>query len=161
MKKTSMMLLLLAMGLMNIKAQQDVTKYYLENYGFDEGFNYTAGQTTAVAQEILEIDGWTQGFTHDYTIAGIYEFGFRGTFNGARVPTQGYDGEAGGGLALSTGWGMEFAYSQEVTLPAGTYTINVPTYNGCDKTASSSLLAWKPSSGATVKSTLSSYKANA
>ncbi|MBO4641929.1 MAG: hypothetical protein J5661_03580 [Bacteroidaceae bacterium] len=161
MKKTSMMLLLLAMGLMNIKAQQDVTKYYLVNYGFDEGFNYKAGQTTAVAQEILEIDGWTQGFTHDYTIAGIYEFGFRGTFNGARVPTQGYDGEAGGGLALSTGWGMEFAYSQEVTLPAGTYTINVPTYNGCDKTASSSLLAWKPSSGATVKSTLSSYKANA
>ena len=161
MKKTCLMLALVAMGMMNLQAQQDVTKYYLKNYGFDEGFNYTAGQTTAVAQEILEIEGWTQRFTHDYTISGIYEFGFRGTFNGAQVPAKGYDGEAGGGLALSTGWGMEFAYSQELTLPAGTYTINVPTYNGSDKMASSSLLAWKPSSGATVKSTLSGYRRNA
>ncbi len=39
------MLALVALGMMNLQAQQDVTKYYLTNYGFDTGFNYTAGQT--------------------------------------------------------------------------------------------------------------------
>ena len=66
------MLALVALGMMNLQAQQDVTKYYLTNYGFDTGFNYTAGQTTAVAQEILEIEGWTQRFTHDSGSLSLY-----------------------------------------------------------------------------------------
>lgn len=160
--KKKLLLLTLALWGMSalVGAQTDVTKYFLSNYSFDENFDYTAGQTTAVKQEIKTIDGWKQVFTHDFTIAGVYEFGFAGTFNTATVPAVGYDGEAGGGLALSTGWDAEFPYTQELTLPAGTYTINVPTYNGCDKTAATSMLAWIPSSGTTVSSTTASYKAN-
>ena len=60
----------------------------------------------------------------NYTITGVYEFGFKGTFNGGTVPEKGYDGEAGGGLALSTGWSENMAYYQTVTLPAGNYTIS-------------------------------------
>ena len=78
-------------------------------------------------QEIKPITGWTAGFTVDYTITGIYQFGFAGTYNGATVPAQGYQGSEGGALALSTGWGVEMTYSQTVTLPAGTYTISAPT----------------------------------
>ena len=142
-------------------AQTDVTKFFLTNYAFDSGYDYTAGQTKSVAQEILEIPGWTQGFTIDYTITGIYEFGFAGTFNNGTVPSVGYDGEAGGGLALSTGWAQDFYYTQTVTLPAGSYTLTVPTYNGFTATAGKSMLAWIPNSGATVSSSVSSYSSNA
>lgn len=162
MKKIKLSLLfLLTLFCVSMNAQKDVTKYFMTNYSFDENFHYTAGQTNDVAQEIKQIDGWTQGFNIDYTITGIYEFGFKGKFNTASVPATGYDGEAGGGLALSTGWDQDFPYTQQITLPAGSYTIKVPTYNGCGSTAGTSLLAWIPNGGSTVSSKLSGYKANA
>ncbi len=142
-------------------AQDDVSKYYLTNHGFDTGFHHEAGSRTAVAQEIRDIDGWTPAFSVDYTITGIYEFGFLGTFNGGTVPAAGYDGEAGGALALSTGWDQQFCYTQSVTLPAGTYTVNVPTYNGFTATAGTSQLSWIPTGGTAVTSTLSGYKSKA
>lgn len=138
-------------------AQTDVTEYYLTNAGFDSDFDYKAGETNNVAQEIRTIPGWTQGFTHDYTISGVYEFGFAGKFNTASVPAEGYNGSVGGGLAISTGWSQNFNYTQTVTLPAGTYTLTAPTYNGSDKTAATSMLAWIPNSGTQVKSTVTSY----
>ena len=72
--KNKFILLLFVLAVLNVFGQTDVTKYYLSNYGFDTGFNYTSGDNTAVAQEILPIDGWTRDFTADYTISGIYEF---------------------------------------------------------------------------------------
>ena len=139
------------------KGQTDITKYYLSNYGFDTGFHYPAGSTANVTQEILDIPGWTKGFTIDYTITGIYEFGFKGKFNEGTVPATGYDGEPGGALALSTGWEQMFCYHQTVTLPAGTYTLTAPTYNGKAATGGTSQLAWIPNSGSAVTSTLKSY----
>lgn len=129
---------------LTVSAQTDVTAHYLKNYGFDSGFHHAAGETTEVKQEIKTITGWTAGFTVDYTIAGIYEYGFAGTFNGGEVPAQGYQGSKGGALALSTGWDVEMTYSQTVTLPAGAYTITAPTYNGKSATKGHSLLAWIP-----------------
>ncbi len=155
MKRT--LLLLLGWAALTASAQTDVTASYLRNYGFDTGFHYKAGATNEVKQEIKPITGWTAGFTVDYTITGIYQFGFAGTFNGATVPEKGYQDSEGGALALSTGWGVEMTYSQNVTLPAGTYTINAPTYNGKNVTKGKSLLAWVPQSGEAVTSTLSGY----
>lgn len=140
-------------------AQIDITKYYLENYGFDDNFDYTAGQTTNVAEEIKTVKGWTSTLSATYTIVGTYEFGFKGVFNTATLPETGYDGEAGGGLAFSTGWEQTFKFSQSVYLPAGTYTLRVPTYNGSNVTAATSQVAWVPSSGTAVTSTRTSYKA--
>ena len=149
--------LLLGAASLTATAQTDVTADYLKNYGFDSGFHHTAGQTTKVDKEIKVITGWTAGFTVDYTITGIYQYGFAGTFNGGEVPAQGYQGSEGGALALSTGWGVEMTYSQDVTLPAGTYTINVPTYNGKSATKGRSQLAWIPQNGTAVISTLNGY----
>ena len=156
MRKITLLLAVL-LGSLNVSAQTDVTKYFLTNYGFDDNFDYPASSSAAVTQEIKEIPGWTQEFSINYTISGVYEFGFKGTFNGGTVPAEGYDGESGGGLALSTGWAQDFPYSQNVTLPAGSYTIKVPTYNGITATAGKSLLKWIPSSGTTVSSSVSSY----
>ena len=161
MKRLLLTMLALASMLTLTIAQTDVTKFFLKNYAFDSGYDYTAGQTKSVAQEILKIPEWTQGFTINYTITGIYEFGFAGQFNGGTVPSAGYDGEAGGGLALSTGWSQEFYYTQTVTLPAGKYTLTVPTYNGFTATAGKSMLAWIPNSGATVSSNVASYPSKA
>ncbi len=147
-------------GIFQMSAQTDVTKYFLSNYGFDADFDYSSSSSASVAQEILEIPGWTPNFTINYTISGVYEFGFKGSFNGGSVPAVGYEGEAGGGLALSTGWGETFGYYQTVSLPAGTYTIKAPTYNGYTATAGTSDLSWIPDTGTKVKSSVSSYPSN-
>ena len=157
--KRKLLFMLLFVASLTGMAQDDVTKYYLTNYGFDSEFDYTAEDKQRVAQEILDVPGWTAELSANYTIVGTYEFGFGGTFNGATVPAQGYDGEAGGALALSTGWEATFVYYQTVTLPKGTYTITVPTYNGKSATKGTSLLAWVPTTGTAVNSTLSSYPA--
>lgn len=156
MKKYLLLLLLCATNLTAI-AQDDITKYYLTNYTFDTDFNYTADSKVHVTQEIMNIPGWTAELSADYTITGIYEFGFGGTYNGAAVPSQGFDGEAGGGLALSTGWEQTFIFFQTVTLPKGTYTITAPTYNGKTATKGTSRLAWVPATGSTTMSTIANY----
>lgn len=138
-------------------AQSDITKYYLTNYGFDTDFDYPASTNAIVTQEILDIPGWTANLSADYTIAGIYEFGFSGKFNEGTVPATGYNGEPGGALALSTGWEQTFCYYQTVTLPKGTYTIKVPTYNGKTATGGVSKLSWIPNSGSIISSTVKSY----
>jgi len=142
-------------------AQTDVTKYFLSNYGFDTNYDYISGNTTSVSQELKDVQGWTADLSANYTITGTYEFGFKGKFNNASVPSAGYDGEEGGCLALSTGWSQTFNYYQNVTLPAGSYKILVPTYNGSSVTAATSSLAWIPTSGTAVKSNVSSYAINA
>ncbi len=144
----------------NMFAQTDVTRFFLSNYGFDKNYDYSASSNKEVKQEILSVDGWTSEIGVDYTIVGVYEFGFSGTFNTASVPAKGYDGEAGGCLAISTGWSQVFKFSQSVSLPAGQYTIKVPTYNGCGVPNATSQLAWIPSTGTSVTSKVNSYKAN-
>lgn len=75
--KRNIMLLLCGAAL-TASAQTDVTADYLTHYDFDSGFHHKAGATTEVKQEIKTITGWTAGFTVDYTITGIYEYGFAG-----------------------------------------------------------------------------------
>ncbi|MGM9708249.1 MAG: hypothetical protein ACI3ZB_01375 [Prevotella sp.] len=156
MRKFILTNIMLLVGIL-VNAQTDVSKYYLTNYDFNQYFDYTASQSTAVAQELLDVKGWTSELTANYTIVGTYEYGFSGTFNGASVPATGYDGNTGGGLAISTGWEQTFAFYQTVTLPAGTYTLNVPTYNGGSATPAESQVAWVPASGTSVNSTVTSY----
>lgn len=161
MKRITLSLFALALACLNLSAQTDVTKYLLENYGFDTDFDYPASSSATVTQEIKAVKGWTPELTADFTITGVYEFGFGGKFNAATVPATGYENSAGGALALSTGWSQTFCYSQSVTLPAGTYTVKVPTYNGdASATAGTSKLAWIPNSGTAVESSVASYPAH-
>ncbi len=153
--------ILLALGTLTAQGQTDVTKYFLENPNFETNYNYLAGETKVVSQELLAIDGWTSDLSANYTIAGVYEFGFAGQFNTASVPEKGYDGENGAGLAISTGWEQTFKFYQTVTLPAGTYTVTAPTYNGSSVTAATSLLSWIPNSGTAVSSSKKSFATEA
>ena len=159
MKKTTLLTIILMALVSTAAAQEDVTKFYLTNYGFDTDFDHVSGERKTVSQEIKEIPGWTAALSADYTVTGVYEFGFSGTFNSGKMPAQGYDGEPGGALVLSTGWEQTFCYYQTITLPKGTYTISVPTYNGKASTGGTSQLAWIPSSGTSTTSSIQTYPA--
>jgi len=139
--------------------QSDVTKYFLTNAGFDETADHPAGTSADVRYEVKNPAGWTADIAADSTTVGTYAFGFGGTFCGAAVPATGYEGSQGGALALSTGLGQVLRYYQEVTLPAGSYTISVPTYNAGEKATATSQLAWVPESGTTRKSRLIRFAA--
>lgn len=143
---------------LSAQATHDVSSAYLTNNEFDTHFDYAATETGNVAQEIREVEGWTKNITVDYTITGVYQIGTAKTFNGAPVPATAHDGTTNGGvLALSTGWTQEMKFYQEVTLPAGTYTLATAFYNGTDKTLGKSVVGWIPAGGSASVSALSSF----
>ncbi|MDY3669669.1 MAG: hypothetical protein SO050_00770, partial [Prevotella sp.] len=74
MRKFILTNLFLLVGIL-VHAQTDVSKYYLANYDFNQYFDYTASQSTAVAQELLDVKGWTADLSANYTIVGTYEYG--------------------------------------------------------------------------------------
>ena len=81
-KLLTFLCLLLTWGTSSTMGQTDVTDLYLLNANFDdeETFDYSVNSTGNVAQEILEIDGWTKDIGIDYTITGIYAVGTKTTF---------------------------------------------------------------------------------
>ena len=140
----------------------DVTDFFLKNSGFDSNFNYEKTFSGNVAGDIInEVSGWNKDMTATYTVAGTFEYGADATFNSSsKIPSAGYDGSQGGGLAFSTGWGNTLNYSQDVELVKGTYSLVSVYYNAGTVTAGKSNLSWIPSKSsiASAKSTVSSFK---
>ncbi|MCQ2234544.1 MAG: hypothetical protein MJZ24_07400 [Paludibacteraceae bacterium] len=156
--------LLLVAPVHNVWADIDVTELYLSNAGFDDAshFDYRVSDAGNVSQEILPVFGWRKDIGVDYTVTGVYELGTSKTFNTyGKVPSKGYDGKSGGVLALSTGWEQSLMFYQSVELPAGSYKLQAPFYNGSNSSNGGSLLAWVPRAGAAVNSTLSVFPQNA
>ncbi len=145
------------LGALNLHAQTDVTDLYLTNSGFDSQFDYTVSDQGNVAQEILDVEGWITDIDADYTITGVYEYGTSKTFNGVGIPSEGYNGSSGGGLALSTGWGTGLKFYQEATLPEGRYALVTTFYNSSTVRSGSSLVGWIPQEGNAVMSDLTSF----
>lgn len=102
----------------------DITPYYLQNAGFDTGYNYNKSATGNLNNVISEVSGWKNTTRVTYNSTAIIQLGSKKTFNGVSVPATGYDGtDKGGVLALSTGWNDTVRYVQTVKLPAGTYRL--------------------------------------
>lgn len=122
----------------------DITSHYLQNAGFDTGYNYSKTATGNLNNVISEVAGWTNATRVTYNSTAIIQLGSKVTFNGASVPSTGYDGTANGGvLALSTGWNDTVRYVQPVKLPAGTYRLTAAWYNAdSTKTAGQSVLSF-------------------
>lgn len=140
-------------------AQDDVSQYVLINNGFDLNFNYDNALTGNVKGDVInEVFGWTNETTATYTVAGTFAYNPNVTLNGSSaLPSAGYENSSGGCLGLTTGWGMELAYSQTVTLPKGTYKLTSAYYNVGTSTRGMSLLAWLPDGGAEVKSAVKNF----
>jgi hypothetical protein len=122
----------------------DITPYYLQNAGFDTGYNYNKSATGNLNNVISEVSGWKNTTRVTYNSTAIIQLGSKKTFNGVSVPATGYDGtDKGGVLALSTGWNDTVRYVQTVKLPAGTYRLTAAWYNAdASKTAGQSVLAF-------------------
>ena len=145
-------------GQIQAQAVYDVTQAYLDNPGFDSDFDYTIYDTGNVAQEILDVKGWTKNISVNYTITGVYQLGTPKTFNGVSVPAVGQDGTSEGGvLALSTGWNQSMLFYQNVTLPPGQYALVSAWYNCAEKTLGRSRVGWRPKGHAMTYSSLTSF----
>ncbi len=159
MKNKFLLTALFLMAYMQSMAQADISGYYLNNHGFDKAFNYGTDRSGNIAGDVVNnVEGWDNETTATYTVAGTFAYNPNLTFNNSSaLPASGHEASAGGALGLTTGWGMQLLYSQTVTLPKGTYRLKSAYYNVGTATAGTSLLAWIPGSGTTVKSTVNSF----
>jgi len=136
----------------------DVTATYLKNPGFDTDCTYKVGGTEVVGTTspptTNPVSDWTVGTSESWGVAASVEYGWNGTFNTSSAPASGSDGSSGSGhgaMAMSIGWSGTITYTQEVTLPAGLYSIEVVSlFTGTDGDIDSNLTGWSGSDGTTA-----------
>lgn len=155
-------------GTFNVQAQTDVTATYLTNAGFDNSCNYltttTASNLASGSTNNQTINGWTLTASAGNTASSTFEYGYAGTLNvsGAygTIPSQGPDAATGAGhgsLGISAAWASAITYYQDVTLPAGKYTLEYAAYNSGPNATAHSKMGWVPSSGTSVISGKTSF----
>ncbi len=136
----------------------DLTSKYLKNADFSAGtvidngictYDYDMEKNSTVYFGQQAVEGWTAPTLSDNTLvdgrtdqlnaraAGLFSlsdplaefnpFLGGGGYYAPEVCSTGSD--AGQVLGLIAVWGSKLQYTQDVTLPAGAYTITVPTYN--------------------------------
>lgn len=112
-------------------AQTDVTSDYITNAGFDESSDFqTDNVATGGSNQRKAVTGWTNSGGDTYTTGAAIGFGTSGQINGTNLPSTNSDGNAtGGALCLNAAWQSQVWYAQEVTLPAGNYTMTFKVNN--------------------------------
>jgi len=112
-------------------AQTDVTSTYITNAGFDESGDFqTVDVATGNSNQRKAVTGWSHSGGDTYTTGAAIGFGTTGKINGANLPSENADGgTTGGALCLNAAWKSHVWYSQDVTLPAGNYTMTFKVNN--------------------------------
>lgn len=132
MRKLKLLLMACALlGASQTWAQTDVTSTYITNAGFDESSDFQTGNVaTGGSNQRKAVTGWTNTGGDTYTTGAAIGFGTSGQINGANLPSTNSEGTAtGGALCLNTAWQSSVWYSQDVTLPAGNYTMTFKVNN--------------------------------
>jgi hypothetical protein len=168
-KLLSLSFLIAFLAIFQTQAQTDVTTTYLLNPGFDKSCNYTASATASNlasgSTNNQTINGWTLTASVGNSASSTFEYGYSGTLNApGPIPLRSYAYETGAGhgaLGISVAWTATVSYYQNVTLPAGTYTIEYAAYNSGPSTADISKVGWVPTSGTTVMSAKTTFAQNA
>ena len=169
MKKLKLLFATLAlMATSAVWAQTDVTSTYLTNADFSlstpidnhlcgYGKDMEARGTTYYG--IQDVNGWTSVITDgdnsnpDYPNSGVggavfaygSEFQLKG--NNVTAPAAAPDGGTGNALGFFAVWTCGAYYYQDVTLPAGNYTITFPIYCQSGTQASTSNTGFFPTEG--------------
>ena len=112
-------------------AQTDVTATYITNAGFDVESDFQTGNVaTGGSNQRKAVTGWSHSGGDTYTTGAAIGFGTSGQINGANLPATNADGgTTGGALTLNAAWTSHVWYSQEITLPAGNYTMKFQVNN--------------------------------
>lgn len=143
MKKTNLLIVLaLVLATLTLNAHTDVTNLYMTNAGFDDSscfvgtnvFTYAKDITNGEVSGCQPVNGWAIDATAfgDAKAGGAFAFGSGLWMAGADYVVPAADsegGSAGGMLGLAGCWDSSAGYSQQVTLPVGTYKLSYRVYN--------------------------------
>ena len=154
MKKKLLFAAAMLLAAVGVNAQTDVTSTYLTNAGFDTEADWQTGNVAAGGSANSKaISEWTGNGGAAWSSSAAFAYNGGGQINGADVPATYKDGNAQGGcLGVSVGWSGAVTYYQEVTLPAGNYTLSYYGYNNnSGATQFKSLLGFYSTSGAVLK----------
>lgn len=145
---------------------EDIT-FLLENASFESSDALPANVTTSfnninttdVYVKMQPVEGWTIGSTEDNILAGAYKYGTDYGISGytakdITTPIVGHENA----IVMLAGWGAKSQYKQNVTLPAGRYSVSVPVYNRGGATAfTKNLIGFIENGGAEHLATRTSY----
>lgn len=132
-----------AVGLQAQEETTDLSEFFITNPHFTMDEPVVGGICTydydcekngiaTTNYSLLPVHGWTRSKTDNGAAGGVYEIGSGAWLGGTGyiVPDVMSDGSTEGKvLGIVTCWGMSAQYTQNVTLPAGTYTLSVSYYN--------------------------------
>lgn len=129
------------LGSVSANAQTDVTATYLTNADFSQGTPITVGTCTYAKDaagngtqysQLVPVDGWDIPENGDARAGGLIAFGSGVWIGGPgyTAPATDSDGNSEGNILGLVGvWGGKAQYTQNVTFPAGTYTLVLGVYN--------------------------------
>lgn len=155
-------------------AQTDVTSTYITNADFSQGTPITvgtctyekdkAGNSTNYAQ-LVPVDGWDIPANGDARAGGLIAFGSGVWIGGPGyiAPATNSDGDADGNILGLVGvWTGTAQYTQDVTLPAGTYTLVLGVYNSVGGTSAftKNLIGFIENGGAEHLASTKNYAVN-
>lgn len=141
----------------------DVTFKHLRNADFSAGpivsvdiFAYKASVTNGAVYGPQDVEGWSYAVESgnqsdpDCMGSGVFAYGSSNALqgNGTLPPAAGPDGNPGTCLGFLAIWSCGGYYYQDVMLPAGDYTISVPTYNAGGTSAYTSHIGFVADDGA-------------
>ena len=153
-------ILIAVLGVGSLSAQTDVTNTYLTNAGFDDNSSWITGNVAQATTKAAK--GWTATSSGDtWWYGGAVNYGSSCTVNSVTPPAKNPEGNAdGGALGLSAGWGCTVTYKQEVTLPAGVYTLSYKAYNANTGATQANNYIGFTSSSVTVYGKTTNFTAN-
>ena len=170
-KLLSFLVLLGLVSSNTLMAQTDVTATHLSNAGFDNTCNYlfdavaaNLGTSNNDGSTVQTVTDWTGEYS-GWTAGSSFEYGYAGTLNDpGPIPATASDGSTtgsgNGALGVCAAWAGSVSYYQDVTLPAGTYSLSYNVYNSHPATAGTSIAGWVPSSGPSALSAITSFTQN-
>ena len=168
MKQKLLFAMLCIASVLGLRAQTDVTSTYLTNADFSAttpidnhlcGYGKDMGKNGTTYYGFQAVDGWTsvilkaasdEGYEGSAIAGAVFAYGSTQELKGnsktapATNPAGGTTGNCFGFFSV---WGCGGYYYQEVTLPAGKYTITVPMYNQSGTQANTSYTGFFPTSG--------------
>lgn len=157
-----------------VGAQTDVTSTYLTNADFSEGTPAEVGICTyakdmtnngTTHSQLLGVEGWDIPANGDARAGGLIALGSDTWLGGPGYIAPATDSDAntsGNLLGVVAVWDAVAQYTQDVTFPAGDYTLVVPVYNsvGGNNAVQKNLIGFITDGGTEYLSTTTSYPVN-
>ena len=160
--RTSCMLLMCVIGFLRVDARTDVTNKYLTNADFSSG-PVTTVDITALTMHVVDdvvcgfqdVEGWITYIVkedpenvNDGMAGAVMSYGSTNKIgNGVCAPSVGPNNSNGNCLGFLAVWSKGGYYYQDVTLPAGKYTLSIPVYNAQNTRAYESYIGFIPDNG--------------